>query len=519
MSKRWSRAQQIGAEGEAAFRRYGLRAGLLPNKVDEDVGIDFFCQVEGARGGNGSALIVPKVVGVNVRSTMAKRHPRIRLDRSDAEGLLQAEFPTFVALVHLDGRTETVYHRFVDEEFAVELADFLAGSHNWLYLSPRQCRGEGSFAGDLAGVLAGNAPERVKVALAERGLAEYVPEATVEVRRNRVGELTVVEVGNFYDLFLRSREPTQDSVYGAVFGAPGKRVERLARLGPRPELAETLMGLPTSTQFVGVTIDADSVLVAEGTEFGIARLAIKQVYTATYHGWVHKTGFSITMSRPVLRDGVNVHEIDASVDAEERVQLATSPELWEFLEACGIGSSVHREGNDRLVLSIDFIRDLRRFHAYAAWFRHASGLHGWEAIDEHLDLALDNESLQTLAWCAELAQDANLLLRFGFVVEGEEPREIGRKFELPVVGNFGDQSVVTWLSVDGLIFERDGCFCGLRIDAVTAVRVETRPRLEKSSMWPEIVVSGDWPTMLISSDGYAQTDTNATEWNLQIEME
>ncbi len=112
---------------------------------------------------------------------------------------------------------------------------------------------------------------------------------------------------------------------------------------------------PTSTQFVGGTAAADSVLVAEGTDFGIARLAMERIDTATYYGWVHKTGFSITVSRSVLRDGVNVHEIDAIVDADERVQLATSPEVWEFLEACGIGSSVHPEGNNRLVLSTDLI--------------------------------------------------------------------------------------------------------------------------------------------------------------------
>lgn len=43
--KRLSRSNIIGDEGELLFRRWALKHQLTANKVTQDIGIDFFCQV------------------------------------------------------------------------------------------------------------------------------------------------------------------------------------------------------------------------------------------------------------------------------------------------------------------------------------------------------------------------------------------------------------------------------------------------------------------------------------------
>jgi hypothetical protein len=47
--------QRIGAYGEDLFRLFARRHRLSPNKVEEDLGTDFLCMVEGAPSAAGVA--------------------------------------------------------------------------------------------------------------------------------------------------------------------------------------------------------------------------------------------------------------------------------------------------------------------------------------------------------------------------------------------------------------------------------------------------------------------------------
>src|SRR4051794_40199794 len=91
-SKKRAVSNQIGAEGEAAFRLVAIRHGLLPTKLDEDVGLDFLCQVQEAPGSSGVSRMTGAVLGASVR-TSASDDARVTLNPADASILLGASFP------------------------------------------------------------------------------------------------------------------------------------------------------------------------------------------------------------------------------------------------------------------------------------------------------------------------------------------------------------------------------------------------------------------------------------------
>jgi hypothetical protein len=100
MGKKRSKSQRIGTAGEDYFRLFSGRHRLLPNKVEQDFGTDFLCQLEGALDGAGMAPVIGGVVGAFVRTTTNSRG-RIHLTRSDVEHLLSCDYPVFIFLVHL----------------------------------------------------------------------------------------------------------------------------------------------------------------------------------------------------------------------------------------------------------------------------------------------------------------------------------------------------------------------------------------------------------------------------------
>ena len=84
MTKR-SRSQQIGMLAESQFHQAGLRANLLPEKVRNDFGVDFLCQVAGPSNKAGLALVSGTVIGAAVRGTDGRK-AKIRLSRSLGSG-------------------------------------------------------------------------------------------------------------------------------------------------------------------------------------------------------------------------------------------------------------------------------------------------------------------------------------------------------------------------------------------------------------------------------------------------
>lgn len=527
MAKQRGFKQRVGRRGEDAFRPFSSRHGLMSTKVEEDVGFDFLCHVE-EEGVGDLREIAGSMLGISVRSSSNKQ-PRVRLDRSDADAMLRANFVVCLALVAVTPKAETVYYRFLDEGFARELANLLASDRKSLSLTPADCLDESTFEEDLRKALEGNTPEKVKLAVAAHRVQRLLPDAELRIVRSAHGELTAVEVTDFYDYFVRDQAPEADEVHAAVFGSPRLRMERLAQLGPRPDVSSELKRLPHAV-LVGGSWEAD-VTVQARSSAGRATERFSFVRTRTHHGWVHPAGFSISFSERIQKGGVWVHEIAAVIDEDEELLLEKEPALWALLENCPGDAmlSVVRERQREGGVEASYVFNLDRAHFFAKYARAASRLVGWDQVVAPLRLALDSEAMHTLAVLAQVAADARVFNNFGFVLDVEPTAddwssgslvfdEQTRTVRLPVIGNLGPQAAVVWLEADvRLHHHADGAIDGIRIENVFGARVEVRERLPKSSGYPELIVSDTWPTVAFEASGPATTATDTAGWGLEME--
>jgi hypothetical protein len=519
LPKKRTVSQRVGRQGEEAFSLFASRHHLLPNRPAEDVGFDFLCQVENPLGLPASIRpILGTVIGVSVRSTSTSKQ-QIKLSRADAETMLQAEFVVCLAVVLVRPEGETIYYRFLDKDFALELAAFLASNAKKLIIKAESCARTDTFDADLLTSLRGNQPERVRIAVASAGVRVHLPDARIEIRRNADGELTLVEIDDFYSAF-RHGDPQQESLRGAIFGSPRLRFARLAAIGPRPGLTESLASLPDPV-LVGGVLEAEVRLVAENAS-GSSRAEFTYVTGPGHWGWVHAGGFSLTISHRVMRDDQWVHESAALIDEGENLQLTDDPELWDFLEFCTADAHLFNQADPTRRFPADMFDGLNNAQFFARCLRQATTVDGWSSVDAPLSVANNDESLHTMAWVAELVTHLEVLERFGFVVsdrpltEFDEEQVSGR---IPVIGNFGQQGLVTWLEVEATLFSlNEETVRGIRIDVVHRVDIEVGDRFVKESTFPELVVAPSWPTVSVSGHGTKQTETDAGEWDLGFQL-
>jgi hypothetical protein len=522
MPKQRGEKQSTGRRGEEAFRLFASRHGVLASRMEEDIGFDFVCMVE-QPGLGGMRTLSGTWLGVSVRSTR-QRSGRVRLNRSDAEAMLRASFPVCFVLVEVQRDTERLSYRFLDESFAQELSDFLASERLHMSLTPSKCRSGASFDEDLRAMLRGNRAERVRLAVARHRIERHLSGALLHVERTDAGELTVVTVPDFFSYFRRDEATEQERVHAAIFGSPERRMQRLADIGPRPEVLKAIEDLP-SALLVGAT-DDDAVRIVAQDESGCGVVTFERVRDASHTGWVHPAGFSLTVSARVLRNDRWVHEMAVLFDPDQNCDLRAHPELWTFLEHCdGETAVLYREGDPSRRIPADFFAGLRRVSFFARCLRAAARITGvdpagGDVLDVPLRDCLDDEALHALAWLAEIATRPQILDGFGFVIDERPVVEMTQSRMLvgvPIIANLAAHAVVTWLEADATIYEVGDRAVGIRIDSTVGAAVERREPVQKSSRYPELVVHGSWPTVALSQPP-TQTGSDPAEWGLDLRL-
>lgn len=522
MPKQRGERQSTGRRGEEAFRLFASRHGAPASRMEEDIAFDFVCMVE--QPGLGAMNTLSGTwLGVSVRSTV-QRSGRVRLNRSDAEAMLRANFPVCFVLVEVQRNTERLSHRFLDESFAQELSDFLASERGHMSLTPDKCRAAAFFDEDLRVALRGNRAEQVRLAVARHRIERHLTDPLLHVERTDAGELTVVMVPDFFGYFRRDEAIEQARVHAAIFGSPERRMQRLADIGPRPEVLKAIEDLP-SPLLIGATAYDEVRIVAED-ESGRGVATFERLQDASHTGWVHPAGFSLTISGPVLSDDRWVHEMVVLFDPDQNCDLRAHPELWTFLEHCeGKAAVLYPEDDPSRRIPADFFGGLRRMSFFARCLRAAARITGIDSaggdvLDVPLRNCLDDEALHTLAWLAEVATRPKALDGFGFVIDERPTAEMTTSkmsVGVPVVANLAAHAVVTWLDADATIYEVGDRAVGVRIDSTVGVAVERRDPVEKDSSYPELVVHGSWPTVALGQPP-TQTGSRPADWGLEIRL-
>jgi len=230
---------------EAEFERFGLRVRLLPEKLRKDFGLDYLCQVLEPDGRAGHASVTGDVIGAAVRGTSDPK-AKVRLRRSDVRHLLTAEFPVCLVLVHLPpGASPQLYFRFMDEPFSAVLAEALKSGTASFTIDPAELLEQAAFPAELERVIKPGFVERVRLSRASRAVEAVLPRSRLVFQRTERGDLTVVEVSDFFAQFAVESPEEKHLVHVAAFGAAGRFAGRFSNLRVKPALIDALKGLPS----------------------------------------------------------------------------------------------------------------------------------------------------------------------------------------------------------------------------------------------------------------------------------
>ena len=490
MTKLRNPSNRIGSVGEKAFAYFASRNGVLATKADDDVGLDFLCQVDKDHKAKGSSAMAGSLIGFAVRSTAAERG-RVRLDRDDAEFLLRMDTPVGVVLVDDPAGDASYHHRMLDHAFANELADFLASGRDTMSLTPARCRSASEFREDVLRALRPGEVERRRLVVAKQRLNAKVGIGRIQIVRDERGTITAVTALDFWSLFDQMGDEDRELLHLATFGAPELLQQRLGAMVLREDFITELDGLPQPYVIGGNIEYAESELRTEGSA-GEARCRFRYTRNGEHYGYVHDAGFAITVSKRKQKGGVWVHELGGFADPDVDLDLADHPDLWAFLSTCVPGARVLDDDVSAWSFGVEEFGALTRLGAFAACLKDASTLPGWLSGIAHLRDAFDEETMTTAQWLAALAVDRNRLPKPKFVVEAPggfaEPEREPARWTVPVVMNTTASSAVAWLACSGQLFVRDGEVVGVSTEEYHDVRiVVTSERAAKATKEPEFV--------------------------------
>lgn len=191
--KRRSRGQRIGRKGEGIFIEWATDRCLSSNKVDEDYGVDFFCQVLRSGERHGSEETTGAILAVQVRATEGESHPRVKLDRCDAGDLLRQTHATCLVGIHVKNRA--VRFRFIEEKFINELYAFLASPNRTSSVRLDKMESDVSvFDQILAYYSRPGAQQRLLVYKTEQRIAAVIPGSSLSIQQGATGGLAVVDL-------------------------------------------------------------------------------------------------------------------------------------------------------------------------------------------------------------------------------------------------------------------------------------------------------------------------------------
>lgn len=239
MGKKRARAQRIGVRGENEFRRFAERHRLIANKVEQDFGTDFLCQVEGRPDRRGTTAIIGTIIGAFVRAT-SNRRARVQIDRDDAQHLLECDYPLAIVLVHDVAPTPTCYARFVDKQLGTLLGEFLLGDTSSMTVTPALLASETSFDEHLRRALAPGFVEEVRLALATTRVQSSIPESRVRIQRTGNGSFTLVQMRDYLSQYDQHNKSFREQIYSAVFGHDRHFRRRLGQVPIREDLLAAL---------------------------------------------------------------------------------------------------------------------------------------------------------------------------------------------------------------------------------------------------------------------------------------
>jgi hypothetical protein len=338
MTKKRSPSQRIGELGEDTFQFFARKRGLIPTKIPNDYGIDFFCQLTKILP-NGHESVLPSSIAVNVRSSDQKRI-RAKYSRDDIKLLLKSEFPMLLILV--DIRNNKVYHKFLDKELMEFFySELLKGAKYISIIYKEMSSSDEDFHRSLSLITTIRYREMLRLRAAELRLSQIIGPSRLQVHRFSEGSLAVVEVRNFEDIFKHQEDKIKSKVREVLltsrldrgFSLPTEHLNRaiVDEIGDFAEKIAVITKIHSKPEKLFVKSDENVVeCIFEvrplGDEFS----------------FYHVSGLSIIFSGPRKgEEGLHYHNFEVKYNDLSSEPMFNHKEIISFLKNCKENTTIH----------------------------------------------------------------------------------------------------------------------------------------------------------------------------------
>ncbi|MCX5868033.1 MAG: hypothetical protein NT009_11285 [Proteobacteria bacterium] len=511
-----TKSQKIGSRGESYFNYWANRSNLIPQKLSDDYGIDFLCQVQGKENSEGTSKIVGQVIGAFVRST-TKRNGEIRIDKKEAERLLECHFPVCIFLIHSIQRDrEILYFSFICDRISEKLALFLKSSKNSLKLRPIVFLDEKSFRSELLKAIEPGYVEIMRLNLANKMLSKNISENRIEVRRSPRGEYTLIHLKSYFNQFDLNKGKNKEFFQSAIFGLDDFMPERLAKLSIHNEMLRALRYVPGPVFIIGNLDYRKTKLEVSGNN-GNAQCTFEVRKTNDHFGFVHESGLSIIISKAVLHEGKYVHWIEGSVDQKSAAALDDLKETKEFLLKCIPSAKINEIGKES-IFSVDYSEVLYKCGFFARYYDETVSWIKWPKGTWLLRDAMEMENLNTLGFLSKLSKNKSFLDGFGFMIKKIDERYTQKEeklFKIPICLNLPRSHMVVWLNIKGFLFIYEDKIIGIKINNLLSLDYEIKNNRLSKSIWPEIVVTKYWPSIQFGQKNL-EKGTDKPDWGYSM---
>lgn len=508
-AKKRTKSQKIGARGENAFRCIASKVGLLPTKVEEDYGLDFYCQVDIKQSVSGFTI------GAAVRTSETSKG-RVSFTRKDIENLLSYNIPVLVILCHIHNNNENVYVRLLDENLAVVFAQFLDSGKKELSLTPNNCLDSSEIPNLVQTARSPNFSGSLKTAILSHGLGKVLPNVKIQIINSTDGQISFVRTTDFISQFDKS-DDSMSKLRLALFGSPKLLHERIQQIPINDHLVSHLEDLPQPVIIAGTLHEAEVTLTIQGHEKN-ASCRFTQRSAGDHFAFIHTSGFYIQISQAKPFEGKMVHMIEAAIDPSALIHLHQHQDLYNFLRHCTKGKYVIRKDSS-FKIPVDKCGNLGLFGAFAFYLADLNERIPWIKDTIHLGNASSYEVLNTLAILVQFICHKQSFEGFGFTIVQEDnlPSKIAH-VRIPIIANLDSKGIVMFIDTKCNLMLKDGHVAGLKILKIENVKLKiVDSRFDKSSDKPELIVCKQWGAICLGPS-YSVSGSNVSAWGYEAEI-
>jgi hypothetical protein len=486
--------QRIGKKGEALVQIWATDNHLTPEKIDDDYGVDFFCQVmvpvsstvEEATG---------QVLAIQVKSVEGRARKRVKFDRVDAENALRIQVP--FCLLAVDVSSSAVHHRLLDLSFLNELHQFLRSDHKSITFNIKKFSpSQDNFRSQLSKVARPGYQQRLRWQKASLDLETVVPGGRLEVKQSTAGGLGVVSAPWITSLY--KVDPQVQREVASVFFEKGKLPsDRIHGFTLKSEVSHVPSLVEGPTILIG-GMEAETELHLDGPN-GIKRSSVKHRKIGDEWAYITATGLVLSISDRRYVDGKWIHELRHSVTDVDVVSLGHPDSDIEFLKEVREGRSIGEEKGH--LLPIENWGSLKLLGPDVEALEQAC-----RTLDINLDEVFlkdisDSEVLGVIDLLRALREEVPIDHLIPPFVIGppaqsgySEDNWIPAGYRIPLVANFKDKGIVIWVEGEGLLYDGpNGAICGFQVRTARTWSTEVRPTRFSKGLKPELWLAPEWP--------------------------